>query len=130
MKFATTQLAVIAFLLPNSAVAQETRCGWYHNPTPANYWLEDADGVWILGVQGGFQTEDFPNLHESDHEFGTEWKTFAGEAGPSSYGYGCACITGQFDAQSGEVARLSAFDTQTLAICRADAALPPEPGTE
>lgn len=127
---AARHLAVIALLIPNYVVAKETRCGWYHNPTPANYWLEDRDGTWILGVQGGFQTDDFLNLNESDHAFGSEWRTLAGEAGPSSYGYGCACITGQFDPQTGHVERLSAFNTQTLAICRVDDALPPEPGTE
>ena len=35
----------------------ETRCGWFQNPTPANIWLDDRDGEWIIGVQGGYQVE-------------------------------------------------------------------------
>lgn len=36
----------------------ETRCGWFHNPSPANITLYDRDGEWILGVQGGYQLKD------------------------------------------------------------------------
>jgi Protein of unknown function (DUF4087) len=33
----------------------ETRCGWLSNPTPANVWLYDRTGEWIIGLQGGHQ---------------------------------------------------------------------------
>ncbi len=36
----------------------ETRCGWFDNPTPANYSLYDKDSEWIIGVQGGYQVDD------------------------------------------------------------------------
>lgn len=31
----------------------ENRCGWVDNPTPANWWLTDRDGEWVIGVPGG-----------------------------------------------------------------------------
>ena len=49
-------LATSMVSLPLSAQrAPERRCGWLQNPTPANWWLVDRDGEWILGVQGGYQ---------------------------------------------------------------------------
>ena len=31
-------------------IRQQTRCGWIDNPTPANWWLTDGYGEWIIGV--------------------------------------------------------------------------------
>ncbi|MGL5194038.1 MAG: DUF4087 domain-containing protein, partial [Chroococcales cyanobacterium] len=36
-KIGWVTLALIATTLP--ATATELRCGWLHNPTPANWWL-------------------------------------------------------------------------------------------
>src|SRR5688572_22723963 len=60
----------------------ETRCGWFHNPTPANAWLTDAAGEWTIAVQGGYQAEgDWPDFSDA------RWvKTNI------NYGYGCACM--------------------------------------
>ncbi|HYG29015.1 MAG TPA: DUF4087 domain-containing protein, partial [Allosphingosinicella sp.] len=33
----------------------QRRCGWLDNPTPANWWLTDRDGEWLIGAQGGYQ---------------------------------------------------------------------------
>jgi hypothetical protein len=47
-------LLVLALLAaPQSA--PQTRCGWLQNPTPANWWLIDRDGEWLIGAQGGYQ---------------------------------------------------------------------------
>ena len=63
----------------------ETRCGWFSNPTPGNVWLNDRDGQWTIGIQGGYQTEGdwvWPEFKKG------QWiRTNAG-----SYGYGCACL--------------------------------------
>ncbi|MCZ8486886.1 DUF4087 domain-containing protein [Vibrio lentus] len=32
-------------------MAEETRCGWLENPSPANMWLIDRDGTWNISVQ-------------------------------------------------------------------------------
>ncbi|HEY2847367.1 MAG TPA: DUF4087 domain-containing protein, partial [Pyrinomonadaceae bacterium] len=42
---------------PVVRIASETRCGWFSDPTPGNEWLNDRDGVWIIGVQGGYQAD-------------------------------------------------------------------------
>src|SRR4051794_16304033 len=68
---------------PVVRVVSETRCGWFSNPTPGNAWLKDADGEWVIGVQGGYQAAgDWPDFKTS------QWvKTNV------NYGYGCACMT-------------------------------------
>lgn len=40
--------------LSAAGVAQplETRCGWFHNPTPNNATLTDRDGEWVVSTQG------------------------------------------------------------------------------
>src|SRR5208283_1353890 len=43
-------MALVAPLRP--ALAEE-RCGWLENPTPGNWWLKDAHGLWIISAQGG-----------------------------------------------------------------------------
>lgn len=35
-----------------TAEAEETRCGWLENPSPANMWLIDRDDTWAISVQG------------------------------------------------------------------------------
>ncbi|WP_241975054.1 DUF4087 domain-containing protein [Paraburkholderia sp. BL17N1] len=34
------------------AASRQNRCGWLQNPTPANWWLDDKDGIWTLSVMG------------------------------------------------------------------------------
>lgn len=58
----------VAWLLAMSACSAQAipelakvRCGWFENPTPANAWLTDRDGDWIIPVQGGHQANgDWP----------------------------------------------------------------------
>ncbi|EMO30148.1 PF13316 domain protein, partial [Leptospira interrogans serovar Bataviae str. HAI135] len=39
---------IAAFPLFAKENVLETRCGWFHNPSPANITLYDRDGEWIL----------------------------------------------------------------------------------
>lgn len=55
-------LGASALLLPLTIVEASapggTRvniCGWIQNPTPANWWIQDSLGQWVLGTQGGEQ---------------------------------------------------------------------------
>ena len=49
-----------------SAKKPETRCGWFHNPTPGNAWLIDRDGEWIIGIQGDYQADgDWPSFSKA-----------------------------------------------------------------
>jgi hypothetical protein len=115
-----------AALAAPALAASETRCGWYHNPTPANVILEDADGQWWLSMQGsapasGFEdayTTDFDNRLRIDH---------AGQE-TQSYGYSCACAEGVFDMARGQyenVVSISRLTEIPLSRCEQDPALPP-----
>ncbi|WP_010650712.1 DUF4087 domain-containing protein, partial [Vibrio campbellii] len=49
MRFLIVILGMFSVL---AAAAEETRCGWLENPSPANMWLIDRDGSWDISVQG------------------------------------------------------------------------------
>ena len=77
---------------PPKAGPLETRCGWFQNPTPANIWLDDRDGEWIIGVQGGYQVEsdwEWPAFKKG------QWVETNGH-----YGYGCACLRVRVDPET------------------------------
>ena len=110
----TPRTAAITKTVSNSANYQvETRCGWFVNPTPGNAWLNDKDGEWIIGTQGGHQAEG-------------EWPVFGRKQWiktNGSYGYGCACmkvIVNRDNVEGGESKRETA---RPLAECRKDPAL-------
>lgn len=94
----------------------ETRCGWFSNPTPANIWLYDRDGEWIIGVQGGYQIEDewdWPAFKRG------QWvRTNAG-----SYGYGCACLRLRVNRDTHEVLEIKSSQARPLLACRKDRSL-------
>jgi Protein of unknown function (DUF4087) len=95
-----------------AATISETRCGWFSNPTPANASLHDRDAEWIVGVQGGHQADgDWPEFKPS------QWvKTNV------NYGYGCACMRVQVNADK-EVLRIESAQARSLSACRRDPAL-------
>jgi hypothetical protein len=97
----------------------EQRCGWLSNPTPANWWLDDAKGEWILGMQGGYHAGgiDLPDMTTHD------WVV----TNPPDYGYGCACLKGVFSGKDHHVVTLLAVRSLPLARCKADRTLPPAP---
>lgn len=93
----------------------ETRCGWFSNPTPANVWLNDRNGEWIIGIQGGYQTEgdwDWPKFRKG------QWIRTNG-----SYGYGCACLEMRVDKGTSHVLEIKAARPRLLAACRKDPSL-------
>ncbi|GAA5158426.1 DUF4087 domain-containing protein [Viridibacterium curvum] len=110
-------VAALLFCATTVAIAADkpvTRCGWFENPTPGNAWLKDADGEWVIGIQGGHQAEgDWP-------EFGKrQWvRTNAG-----SYGYGCACLRVVADPGTHQVSRILSGGARPLQQCKQDAKL-------
>jgi hypothetical protein len=52
-------IAVLMIVVVPTLAQAERRCGWYHNPTPANVILEDADGQWWISQQGRAPTQGF-----------------------------------------------------------------------
>lgn len=105
-------LALIVAAPARAAQKVEQRCGWIANPTPANWWLNDADGEWTISVQGGYQAAgvDLPDFSTHD------WVV----TNSGGHGYGCACLTGVFDAKSKRVVSITAARQRTLGQCKAD----------
>ena len=95
----------------------ETRCGWLSNPTPANVWLFDRDGRWIIGTQGGYQMagEDWAL---PDFKKGQWVRTNVGD-----YGYGCACLRLRVNKETHEVMEIESSRTRSLSVCRRDRSL-------
>lgn len=91
------------------------RCGWLVNPTPANWWLTDRDGQWILGTQGADQA---PGMDEVPDMSTAGWIETNGH-----YGYGCACMTITAD-PDGRVTRIADAAPKPLKQCQADRKLP------
>ena len=116
-------LTLTLFLTLSTSLALATeiqnRCGWVHNPTPANWNLIDRDGVWVIGVQGGRQAAgelpEFPA--DRDH-----WVKTNG-----NYGYGCACLKVKVDRKAKAVLAIQSARVLALAKCRADKSLPQGP---
>src|SRR4051794_21510432 len=94
-------LLALALLLGASAAGSgaERRCGWLFNPTPANWWLIDRHGQWILSEQGGYHA---PGLDEMPDMARAGWVS----TNVGSYGYGCACLEVVLDRKHGRIARL------------------------
>jgi uncharacterized protein DUF4087 len=90
----------------------ETRCGWFSNPTPANIWLYDRGGEWIIGVQGGYQVEgdwDWPIFKRR------QWVLTN-----NNYGYGCACLQVRVNRETHKVLAIKSSRARPLAACRKD----------
>ena len=106
-------LVALAALRP--ALAEE-RCGWLENPTPGNWWLKDARGLWIISAQGGPYADGVEKLPEPapDHFVATD----------GHYGYSCVCVSGIFDAHAERMTRIEAARVLPLSVCRGDKALP------
>lgn len=97
------------------------RCGWFVNPTPGNFLLQDADGTWWIQRQGSPPAPGFEAASGTAAPFGTEWVN----ENTGGYGYGCACIDGTFGAPgSSDVRSVQRMKILPLAQCRTDPALP------
>src|SRR5699024_5299624 len=95
---------------PASSVQVERICGWFENPTPANAWLTDRHGEWVIGLQGGYQAEGFWPEFDED-----EWvKTNI------HYGYGCACLDSVLNKEERLVVHIVAAASQPLGTCKRD----------
>jgi hypothetical protein len=113
---APTIAAPIGRSAASKAAAAARRCGWLHNPTPANWWLVDADGEWVLSTQGGAQVPGFEDMPDMSTR---GWQEVNGH-----YGYGCACLTLTADPATRKVTRLAAAEPKPLGQCRSDRTLP------
>ncbi|MBY5400651.1 DUF4087 domain-containing protein [Rhizobium sp. WSM1274] len=117
MKYQIAAAVMIAALVvAANARAAETRCGWIENPTPANWWLEDAENTWTIMTQGDDAGEVegmelIPDISEHDYVRTN-----------GTYGYACACVSVETDGKD-RITRILSFRQLKLAKCRADRAL-------
>jgi hypothetical protein len=111
-------LVVLPAILAAAPAAAERRCGWIHNPTPANWWLVDREARWDIAFQGEPRPpgmDEIPDLTTRDWVRTNGW-----------YGYGCACMTVETDAAARRIRRIGSVQQLPLERCRADRALPRE----
>lgn len=119
LKIIKTCFVIAGFVLliaaTNSHAQFKLRCGWFENPTPANYSLYDREAEWLFGVQGGYQLEDFeiPVFKKG------QWV----EGSNGSYGYGCACFEMRVDFETNHVLKIKKSYAKPLSACRKDKAL-------
>jgi Protein of unknown function (DUF4087) len=109
-------LSMLLLAVAPASAGTERRCGWLHNPTPANYWLVDRDGEWTIMAQGGFQAEGWEDMGDMSAR---GWVRTNGY-----YGYGCACMTVATDRANMRITRIVSAQSQPLRQCRADRRLP------
>ncbi|MBP2445034.1 DUF4087 domain-containing protein [Rhizobium leguminosarum] len=106
----------VALVVATNTRAAETRCGWIENPTPANWWLEDAENTWTIMTQGDENGEPegmelIPDISEHDYVRSN-----------GNYGYACACMSVETDGKE-RITKILSFRQLALAKCRADKAL-------
>jgi hypothetical protein len=116
-------IIVAVFLIAASpALAAETRCGWYMNPTPGNLWLMDKDATWTITSQGdadGAEAKGIENAPDFDD------KQFVETNNPGSgYGYGCACMSVTVDKAEERITEIFSGAIKPLSVCKADKSLP------
>lgn len=112
----TLTLASSICLFPLASKANETRCGWLHNPTPANWWLIDKDGRWIISAQGGYQAQGMDNLPNFDDQEYVKTNGY--------HGYGCACLDVVTNKRQSKIVSIQGGQQLPLNTCRTDPALP------
>ena len=109
-RIATASLIDDETSLVEAGAKPETRCGWFSNPTPANAWLDDRDGQWIIAVQGGYQAEgDWASFKAN------QWVKTNG-----NYGYGCTCMNVTTNKKSGRILTIRSATARPLSACRKD----------
>ena len=112
-----TAVLVMTLAAPVQAQVFETRCGWLDNPSPANWWLTDADGSWTLSVQGQGAP---PASFDFEWQGARSWVETNG-----SYGFGCACMDVAVNHETRWIEAAQSVRWLPLSRCDADPALPP-----
>jgi hypothetical protein len=108
-----TMLAAAAALAGESG--PESRCGWLHNPTPANWWLIDRDGEWSIAAQGGYQAPGMDRMPDM---------TTAGWIETNGHnGYGCGCLRVRTDRSARRITQILSASPRPLRQCQVDRSL-------
>jgi hypothetical protein len=107
---------VLSWLTVPPSAALERRCGWPDNPTPTNWFLEDAQDSWTISVQMGYRAQGLDTIPDISVR---EYVRTNGY-----YGYACACMDVKTDKSKRRILSLTNFKQLPLKQCRRDLALP------
>jgi hypothetical protein len=99
-------VCALAIACASGAPASEKRCGWLDNPSPANLFLDDKDGEWVIASMGEAAG---PNAIGADD---VPWEN------------DCACLVVDTDKKSQRIVRIYSTQIEPKAKCRADKSLP------
>ncbi|MFH4594783.1 DUF4087 domain-containing protein [Vibrio alginolyticus] len=114
MRFLIVILGMFSAL---AATAEETRCGWLENPSPANMWLIDRDGSWDISVQGTSNALDDKSMEllyqatANENEFVRTNR---------DYGFSCACLTVDVDEEQNSITTIYKSKQLPLKQCLED----------
>ncbi|ELA6781410.1 MULTISPECIES: DUF4087 domain-containing protein [Vibrio] len=114
MRFLIVILGMFSTL---AATAEETRCGWLENPSPANMWLIDRDGSWDISVQGTSNALDDKSMEllyqatANENEFVRTNR---------NYGFSCACLTVDVDEEQNSITTIYKSKQLPLKQCLED----------
>ena len=109
-------IPLVLLLLSSHTFASELRCGWLQNPTPANQWLSDKDGIWDISLQSGYSAQGIERLKDfPDSQFVRT---------NGNYGYGCSCIRVDVNKNENKIARIYSSKILPINRCKTDKALP------
>ncbi|ELA9083933.1 DUF4087 domain-containing protein [Vibrio alginolyticus] len=114
MRFLIVILGMFSAL---AATAEETRCGWLENPSPANMWLIDRDGSWDVSVQGTSNALDDKSMElvyqatANENEFVRTNR---------NYGFSCACLTVDVNEEQNSITKIYKSKQLPLKQCLED----------
>ncbi|END2490665.1 DUF4087 domain-containing protein [Vibrio campbellii] len=110
-------IVILGMFSALAATAEETRCGWLENPSPANMWLIDRDGSWDISVQGTSNALDDKSMEllyqatANENEFVRTNR---------NYGFSCACLTVGVDEETNSITTIYKSKQLPLKQCLED----------
>ncbi|HDM8062585.1 DUF4087 domain-containing protein [Vibrio harveyi] len=110
-------IVILGMFSTLAATAEETRCGWLENPSPANMWLIDRDGSWDISVQGTSNALDDKSMEllyqatANENEFVRTNR---------NYGFSCACLTVDVDEETNSITTIYKSKQLPLKQCLED----------
>jgi len=109
-------IPLVLIILSGYTFASELRCGWLQNPSPANLWLTDREGIWDISLQGGYSSSGVEDLKDfpDDQYVRTN----------GNYGYGCACIRVDVNTKEKKITQIYSSKVLPLERCQSDKKLP------
>ncbi|EKE1121035.1 DUF4087 domain-containing protein [Vibrio alginolyticus] len=116
-------IVILGMFSTLAATAEETRCGWLENPSPANMWLIDRDGSWDISVQGTSNALDDKSM-ELLYQATADENEFVRTN--RNYGFSCACLTVDVDEETNSITTIYKSKQLPLKQCLEDISITKE----